>query len=55
MHFWDRLNSPDGSLRKAYIRELVNKVEVGQKEIRISGSEAALATGVFTAANRGNT
>ncbi len=34
---------PDGSLRKAYIRELVNKVEVGQKEIRISGSEAALA------------
>ena len=52
--FRDRLNSQDGSLRKAYIRELVDKVEVGQKEIRISGSEAALATSVIAATNRGD-
>jgi hypothetical protein len=52
--FRDRLNSQDGSLRKAYIRELVDKVEVGRKEIRISGSEATLATSVIAATNRGD-
>jgi site-specific DNA recombinase len=51
--FRNRLNAQDGSLRKAYIRELVDKVEVSQKEIRISGSAAALATSVIAATKLG--
>lgn len=49
----DRLNAEDNSLRKAYIRELVDRIEVGDKEIRISGSQAALANAVFAAPNQG--
>ena len=49
--FTERLHSPNSSLRKAYIRQLVDRVEVGQSEIRISGSRAALAKGVVAAAS----
>jgi DNA invertase Pin-like site-specific DNA recombinase len=48
--FKERLRSEDGSLRKAYIRQLVDKIEVSQQEIRISGSQAALAKCVVGAA-----
>jgi site-specific DNA recombinase len=33
--FTERLHSPNSSLRKAYIRQLVDRVEVGQSQIRI--------------------
>jgi site-specific DNA recombinase len=49
----DRLSSQDCSLRKTYIRELVDQIDVGPKEIRISGSQVALAKGLATAAKRG--
>jgi site-specific DNA recombinase len=51
--FKDRLHAQDSTLRKAYIRALVEKIEVDQREIRISGSQAALATSVVAAAKRG--
>jgi hypothetical protein len=41
--FQDRLHSNDSSLRKAYIRTLVQRIDVDQQEIRIVGSQAALA------------
>jgi hypothetical protein len=48
--FTERLHSPNSSLRKAYIRQLVDRVEVAQSEIRISGSQAALAKSVVATA-----
>jgi len=50
--FADRLHSQDGSLRKAYIRTLVDRIEVGRVEIRISGSQAALAKSLVDGTNR---
>ena len=49
--FRQRLHSQEGGLRKAYIRELVDRVEVGKNEIRISGSQTALAKNVVSATN----
>ena len=47
----DRLRSGDGQFRKAYLRLFVERVEVDDTEIRISGPKAALARGVEQAAN----
>ncbi|WP_368423620.1 recombinase family protein [Tistlia sp.] len=38
-----KLREPDGALRKAYVRQFVERVELDDEEIRISGPKAALA------------
>ena len=40
-----RLRNENASLRKGYMRHLVSRVEVGDREIRISGPHASLADG----------
>ncbi len=42
-----RLREENASLRKGYMRHLVSRVEVGDREIRISGPHASLADGVL--------
>ena len=42
-----RLRDENASLRKGYMRHLVSRVEVGEREIRISGPHASLADGVL--------
>ena len=42
-----RLRDENTSLRKGYMRHLVSRVEVGDREIRISGPHASLADGVL--------
>ncbi len=51
--FLNRLYSQDSSLRKAYLRCLIDQIDVGEQEIRISGSQAALAKSVVDATTRG--
>lgn len=38
-----KLNGEDDNLRRAYVRLLIDRVEVGDREIRITGSKAVLA------------
>ena len=47
----DQLRNGDGAFRKAYLRLFVERIEVDDREIRISGSKAALARGVSEAAS----
>jgi site-specific DNA recombinase len=42
-----RLRNENASLRKGYMRHLVSRVEVSDREIRISGPHASLADGVL--------
>ena len=42
-----RLREESGSLRKRYMRQLVSRIEVGDRQIRISGPHAELAEGVL--------
>ena len=42
-----RLRNENASLRKGYMRHLVSRVEVGDREIKISGPHASLADGVL--------
>ena len=42
-----RLREENASLRKGYMRHLVSRVEVGDREIKISGPHASLADGVL--------
>jgi hypothetical protein len=42
----DRLHNENASLREGYMRHSVSRVEVGDREIRISGPHASLADGV---------
>ena len=48
-----QFQSPDSRLRKAYVRQYVERVEVADGEIRISGPEAALVAGIATMAQGG--
>jgi site-specific DNA recombinase len=42
-----RLRDENASLRKGYMRHLLSRVEVGDREIKISGPHASLADGVL--------
>ena len=42
-----RLRDENASLRKGYVRHLVSRVEVGDRQIKISGPHASLADGVL--------
>jgi hypothetical protein len=42
-----QLRNENASLRKGYMRHLVSRVEVGDREIKISGPHASLADGVL--------
>src|SRR6185312_8050397 len=42
-----RLRNESARLRKGYMRQLVSRIEVGDREIRVSGPESTLADGVL--------
>ena len=42
-----RLRSDSPALRKGYVRQLVSRIEVGDREIRISGPHLGLVEGVL--------
>src|SRR6185437_15526341 len=42
-----RLRAESASLRKSYMRQLVSRIEVGDRQIRISGPQSGLAEGVL--------
>ena len=42
----DRLRNGDPAFRKAYLRTVVDRIEVGDTEVRIRGSTAALSHAV---------
>ena len=44
-----RLHAEDAALRKGYVRQFIDRVEVDDCEIRIAGSKTALANGVLDA------
>ena len=41
------LRNENARLRKGYMRQLVSRIEVGDRQIRVSGPESALAEGVL--------
>lgn len=43
----ERLHAEDATLRKGYVRQFIDRVEVGDKEIRVMGPQAALADGLL--------
>ena len=45
--FRDRLRDANKKLGKRYVRQFVERVEVGDHEIRINGSKAALANALL--------
>ena len=42
-----RLRHESASLRKSYMRQLVSRIDVGDREIRVSGPHSGLADGVL--------
>jgi site-specific DNA recombinase len=42
-----RLRNENARLRKGYMRQLISRIEVGDRQIRVSGPESALANGVM--------
>lgn len=42
-----RLRNESASLRKGYMRQLVSRIDVGDREIRVSGPHSGLAEGVL--------
>jgi site-specific DNA recombinase len=42
-----RLRDENARLRKGYMRQLVSRIEVGDRQIRVSGPESILAEGVL--------
>src|SRR5690606_22663832 len=49
----ERLRAEDATLRKGYMRQLVERVEVDDREIRIIGSKSVLANGVLDSGSGG--
>jgi hypothetical protein len=49
----ERLHGEDATLRKGYVRHFIDRVEVGDGEIKIAGPEAALAEGILASAANG--
>lgn len=45
-----RLRAESASLRKGYMRQLVSRIEVGDRQIRISGPHSGLADAYWTPA-----
>ncbi len=49
-----RLDDPSAAFRKQYLRLFIDRIEVADEEIRISGSKRALAEGIAKTAKPGN-
>ena len=49
-----KLNEPNAAFRKQYLRLFVDRIEVDDEEIRISGSKRALAEGIAKITKPGN-
>ena len=47
-----RLRAEDAALRKGYVRQFVNRIEVGDDEVKIYGSKAALVNGLLNRKSR---
>ncbi len=48
-----RLRNENARLRKGYMRQLVSRIEVGDREIRVSGPQSSLAEGVLDSGSNG--